>query len=72
MRFHYQALQADGRVLTGQVEAETVRGAYRDLARRGVRPTAITPAAARTRAGLIARKKASRRDELYTLKELHA
>jgi general secretion pathway protein F len=72
MRFHYQALQADGRVLTGQVEAESPRGAYRDLARRGIRPTAITPAVARVRARLSTRKKASRRDELYLLKELHA
>jgi general secretion pathway protein F len=72
MRFQFQAVQQDGRAVTGQVEAETVRGAYRDLARRGIRPTAITPAATRTRAALTARKKASRRDELYTLKELHA
>jgi general secretion pathway protein F len=72
MRFHYQALQADGRVLTGQVDAESPRRAYRDLARRGIRPTAITPAATRVRTGFAARKKAGRRDELYLLKELHA
>jgi len=72
MRFHYQALQADGRVLTGQVEAGSPRDAYRDLARRGIRPTAITPAATRVRAGFATRKKAGRRDELYLLKELHA
>jgi len=72
MRFHYQALQTDGRVLTGQVEAESPRGAYRDLARRGIRPMAITPAVARARTGFARRKKAGRRDELYLLKELHA
>lgn len=72
MRFHYQALQTDGRVLTGQVEAGSSRGAYRDLARRGIQPTAITPAVTRVRPGFAVRKKATRRDELYLVKELHA
>src|SRR5713226_7648520 len=72
MRFHYQALQTDGRLLTGQVEAASPRGAYRDLARRGIRPTTITPAATRSRAAFATRKKAGRRDELYILKELNA
>jgi general secretion pathway protein F len=71
MRFQFQALQQDGRLVTGQVEAASPRGAYRDLRARGIQPTAIVPAASRVRSGFATRKKAGRRDELYLLKELH-
>src|ERR1700691_377140 len=76
MRFHYQAVGGDGRALSGQLDASSSRGAYRELLRRGVRPIAIAPAAAphasRVAAGrLLARRQASRRDTLYMLKELH-
>jgi general secretion pathway protein F len=73
MRFHYQAVAADGRALSGQLDAPSSRGAYRELLRRGVRPTAITPAAPARgrRSGLFARRQATRRDHLYMLKELH-
>src|ERR1700676_601937 len=72
MRFQFQAVQPDGRLVTGQVEAASPRGAYRDLLARGIRPTAITPAAGRMRARAGMRRKAGRRDYLYVLKELHA
>lgn len=80
MRFHYQAVATDGRALSGQLDAPSSRGAYRELLRRGVRPTAIAPAApaaARPQPGvhslgsIRARRGPSRRDTLYMLKELH-
>ncbi len=46
MRFQYQALHNDGRVVTGQIEATSERSAHRDLLKRGVRPTTITASAA--------------------------
>ena len=72
MRFHYEALQADGRLVSGHVEAASSRGAYRDLMARGVRPTTIAPAGARGRKTSVLRRKAGTRDYLYVLKELQA
>lgn len=46
MRFQYQAVHDDGRVVTGLIEAASERGAHRDLLRRGVRPTALAVAVA--------------------------
>jgi hypothetical protein len=46
MRFRFEALQSDGRLISGQVEADSPRGAYRDLLRRGVQPTTIAHARA--------------------------
>jgi general secretion pathway protein F len=46
MRFHYEALQRDGRLVSGLIEASSERGAHRDLIRRGVQPTTINPATA--------------------------
>jgi len=54
MRFQYQALHSDGRVVTGLIEANSERGAHRDLLKRGVHPTTITAAAA-PRGSLIRR-----------------
>ncbi|HZT87973.1 MAG TPA: type II secretion system F family protein [Stellaceae bacterium] len=71
MRFRYQALQRDGRLVSGLIEAPSLRGAHRDLRRRGVRPTAIEPAApaAKSRAR---RRRLGRRDYATALKQLHA
>jgi len=74
MRFHYHALASDGRSLSGEVDAASSRGAYRELVRRGVQPTAITPAPLHEArgAGFFSRqRKASRKDYLYVLKEFH-
>jgi general secretion pathway protein F len=76
MKFQYQALQPDGRSVSGQIEAPSIRGAHRDLVRRGVHPMAIS-AAARTQPGqglslFRTKPKARRRDHLYVLKEMHA
>jgi general secretion pathway protein F len=70
MRFRFEALQADGRLISGQVEADSSRGAYRSLLRRGVQPTTLAQAGAQS-AGRR-RRKAGRRDHLYVLKELQA
>ena len=73
MRFQYHALAADGRTLSGQLDAPSSRGAYRELVRRGVRPTAITPAPVHgERTGLLRhRRRASRKEYVYILKEFH-
>jgi general secretion pathway protein F len=75
MKFQYQGLQSDGRAVSGQIEAVSLRGAHRDLVRRGVQPMEIS-AAVRREPGvggwLPARKKARRSDHLYVLKEMHA
>src|SRR5260370_28735652 len=71
MRFRYEALQSDGRLVIGQIEAVSARSAHRDLLRRGVQPTEITAASATARAG-PARRKVRRRAHLYLLNELLA
>jgi general secretion pathway protein F len=72
MRFRFEALQSDGRLISGQVEADSPRGAYRDLLRRGVQPTTIAHAGAQNAGRRRPRRKAGRRDHLYVLKELQA
>jgi general secretion pathway protein F len=71
MRFQFQALQPDGRLVSGQLEADSPRGAYRDLLRRGIQPSSIVVAAGQQR-GKRLRRKARTRDYTYVLKELHA
>jgi general secretion pathway protein F len=73
MRFHYQAVASDGRALSGQLEAPSSRGAYRELLRRGMRPTAITASAPHAQpAGLrLRRRRAGRRDYVHLMRELH-
>jgi general secretion pathway protein F len=71
MRFQYQALQRDGRLVSGLIEAVSERGAHRDLLKRGVQPTAIAPAVART--GLARRaRRLGRREYGMALKQLQA
>lgn len=72
MRFQYRALQADGRLVVGQIEADSERGALRDLSRRGVQPTAIGVATAPRARGARRRLQTGGRDRLYVMKELHA
>ncbi|HZT88566.1 MAG TPA: type II secretion system F family protein [Stellaceae bacterium] len=72
MRFLFQALQQDGRLVSGQIEAGAARDAYRDLRRRGLQPTTLAPAGLRARGGGKFRRKARARDYTYLLKELHA
>src|SRR5438270_7368447 len=70
MRFHYQALQRDGRLVSGLIEAPSERGAHRELLRRGVRPTAIsTPSAPRE---VRRRRRLGRGDYGGALHQLHA
>jgi general secretion pathway protein F len=69
MRFHYDALQRDGRPVSGLIEAPSARGAHRDLLRRGVQPTAINPAVA-SNAPVRRLRQPKRRDYGIALKEL--
>jgi general secretion pathway protein F len=72
MKFVYQGLQRDGRLVTGSIEAASERSAHRDLSRRGVTPTAIrSEATARPVQRLRWRRKSSRRDYALMLKQLH-
>jgi general secretion pathway protein F len=71
MRFQFQALQPDGQVVSGQLEADSPRGAYRELRRRGVQPSSIVTAVGQHRANRV-RRKARTSDYTYILKELHA
>jgi hypothetical protein len=68
MKFVYQGLQRDGRLVTGSIEAVSERSAHRDLSRRGVRPTAIRSEAA---VRPVQRRKPARRDYALMLKQLH-
>ncbi len=72
MRFQFQALQQDGRLITGQIEAGSQRDAYRDLLGRGMQPTTLAAAGARSSTRKRGRRKARLRDYTYLLKELHA
>jgi general secretion pathway protein F len=72
MRFRFEALQGDGRAISGQIEAESSRAAYRDLLRRGIQPTAIADAAVSGDRRRRLRLASGRRSRLYILKELHA
>jgi general secretion pathway protein F len=71
MRFQYQALQRDGRVITGLIEAASERSAHRDLLKRGVQPTAIALAAPR-RPLALRRRRIIARDYSTILKQFHA
>ena len=70
MRFHYQALQRDGKLISGLIEAVSERGAHRDLLRRGIQPTVINPAAGSSEAAGRGRR-LTRRDYATALKQLH-
>jgi general secretion pathway protein F len=72
VKFRYQALQPDGRLVAGQIEAPSSRSAHRDLVRRGVQPTAISAAGQAAAAASRRRRRAGARDHLFVLKELHA
>lgn len=72
MRFRYQALSGDGRLLAGQIEADSERAALRDLLRRGVQPTAIAHAADKLAGRRRKRRKTGRREQLFVMKELQA
>lgn len=72
MRYRFEALQADGRLISGQLEAQSPRAAYRELMRRGVQPTTIANSAASGNHRRHFRLGSARRHRLYVLKELHA
>jgi general secretion pathway protein F len=72
MRFRFEALQPDGRVIAGHLDAESPRAAYRELLRRGVQPTAIAAAGEAKAGRRRLRRKAGRREYLYVLKGLQA
>jgi type II secretory pathway component PulF len=64
MRFHYHAVQRDGRLVSGLIEAPSERSAQRDLLKRGMQPTALGLAAPAggVRSAARRRKTISRRD----------
>ena len=70
MQFYYQALERDGKLVSGLIEAATERGAHRDLLRRGVQPTAISAAARRGPRSRL-RRRLGRRDYAGALNQLH-
>ena len=49
--FRYEAINPDGTLLKGEVEARDVKGASRELKRRGLTPVVLDPAKARTLKG---------------------
>ena len=49
--FRYEAINPDGTLLKGEVEARDVKDASRELKRRGLTPVALDPAKARTLKG---------------------
>lgn len=75
-RFTYEAINADGSNVTGQIEADTERGAQRELRRRGLVPVAISEASGSTSGPGVAggrkkgRRSAKNQDRINTLKEL--
>src|SRR5260370_17454246 len=70
MRFQYQALHDDGRVVTGLIDAPSERSAHRDLLKRGVHPTSIAAAAPRRASALRPRRGVSARNHGAILKQL--
>ena len=72
MRFQYEALHHDGRVVTGLIEAPSERSAHRDLLKRGVHPTSIAAAATRRGLSLRPARIIGHRDSSTILKQLHA
>ena len=57
MRFQYQAVHDDGRIVSGLIEAPSERSAHRDLLKRGVHPTSIAAAAAPPRPSMPLRRR---------------
>lgn len=72
MRFSYQALQRDGKLVRGLIEAPSQRDAHRDLLRRGVQPTTIAPAATRAEPARRRRRRLGRREYGAALRQLQA
>jgi general secretion pathway protein F len=70
MRFQYQALERDGRLVDGLIEAPSERRAHRDLVRRGVRPTRIGLAPAPGGAAPRRRRRLNRRDVSAVVRQL--
>ncbi len=70
MRFQYQALHDDGRVVTGLIDAPSERSAHRDLLKRGVHPTSIAAAAPRRASALRPRRGVAARNHSAILKQL--
>jgi general secretion pathway protein F len=70
MRFQYQALHDDGRLVSGLIEAPSERVAHRDLLKRGVHPTAIAAAAPRPGLTLRQRRGLAPRNHTMILKQL--
>lgn len=72
MRYQYQALERDGRLVSGLIEAPSERSAHRDLLKRGVRPTEIGLAPAPGGTASRRRRTLSRRDAASVVRQLHA
>ena len=70
MRFQYQAVERDGRLVNGLIEAPSERSAHRDLLKRGVRPTRLGLAAATDTAGPRRRRRLSRLDMSLVVRQL--
>src|SRR5260370_35470431 len=70
MRFQYEALHDDGRVVTGLIDAPSERSAHRDLLKRGVHPTSIAAAAPRRGSALRSRRGVAARNYSAILKQL--
>lgn len=51
MSFRYEAISPEGTLLTGEVEAHDLKGASRELKRRGLTPIVLDPARVRTSKG---------------------
>src|SRR5690348_10042824 len=72
MKFHFEAMERDGRLVSGLIEAPSERSAHRDLLKRGVRPTAIgiaaDPGSSGARRG---GRSLRRRDYASVLKQMH-
>lgn len=70
MRFYYKALQRDGTLVGGLIDAPSERSAHRDLMRRGIQPTEIALALP-ARLGATRSRRLGRSDHLAALKQLH-
>ena len=72
MQFRYQALERDGRLVSGLIEAPSERSAHRDLLKRGVRPTEIGPAPLPGGTTRRRRRILNRRDAASVVRQLYA
>src|SRR5260370_38902450 len=70
MRFQYEALHDDGRVVTGLIDAPSERSAHRDLLKRGVHPTSMAAAAPRRGSALRSRRGVAARNYSAILKRV--